>query len=164
MSYDLAVIDADEPLTLAQAHQRLDEGGPSSPEDAPTPRLVAFITELSRRYPSIDEVPERDVDRSPWSNGFEIAGDLVWLNVTWSRAQEVARHVAKVAEQTGVIIYDPQEDRVILPTRLGGDGHPRFDVHNPIPDFIASLGGQPGQAKPMTFLEWLRSFFLGPKH
>lgn len=162
MSYDLAVIDGDEPVTVAQAHARLDRGAPPSP--VPTPRLAAFVAELSRRYPSIDDVPERDLDRCPWSNGFEIEGDLVWLNVQWSRAQEVARHVAKVAEQTGVMIYDPQEDRVILPSRLGGDGNPRFDVHNPLPDFVSGLNRQGDPAKPMSFVEWLRSFFLGPKH
>jgi hypothetical protein len=164
VSYDLVVMDADEPMTLAQVHERLDQGeAASSLTAAPAPRLTSFITELSRKYPSIDDVPERDLDRSPWANGFDVEGDLVWLNVSWSRAQEVARHVAKVAEQTGVVIYDPQEDRVILPTRLGGDGNPRFDVHNPVPDFIASLNRDADQARPMSFLEWLRSFFFGPK-
>jgi hypothetical protein len=123
MSFDLAIFYSSRPLTVQEAEQRyiaLCEGEFDEPEDLqsliePSGAVEAFLTELAALYPSLDEVPEDELDASPWNDNHDISEGHVFLSLRWSRYAQAAPQVKELALRHGLIVYNPQADEVYLP-------------------------------------------------
>ncbi|MFC8361226.1 hypothetical protein ACFUIY_15300 [Streptomyces griseorubiginosus] len=108
MSYDLAVWDGKRPrdAEAGEVFDGLFEHYLGS-EDVlvePSPRIAAYIAALVERYPD-------DVPGSPWVSPpvmDEAAGPIVYLLMSYSRAEEVSECAAVLAREHGLVCYDPQ--------------------------------------------------------
>jgi hypothetical protein len=121
VSYDLAVWEGecpagDEAATkfyLERIVPQLEEYDPSKPVP-PTPRIRAYVEAVLVRWPDIKVVGTEVVNEdSPWSVG-DLMGDaigwFVYFPMQWSRAAEASAFAAEVAQQHGLVCYDPQTE------------------------------------------------------
>jgi hypothetical protein len=110
MSYDLAVWDGDRPLDDRQASLTYDELYERYLESddvavAPEPRIVAYVEALVARYPD-------SVDRSVvWASPpviEEASGPIVYLLMSYGKAEEVSAYAATLAREHGLVCFNPQ--------------------------------------------------------
>ena len=80
--------------------------------------VAAFLSELTRQYPQMDDVPEDQIDDCPWSAAFDVSDGHIILPIAWSRCVEMAPVILALAEKHGLMVYDPQSDNVFLPPQL----------------------------------------------
>jgi hypothetical protein len=119
VSFDLAVWFESAPITNEDATQkylRFAEGDVA--DAAEHPGVERFLVELSARYPDLDELPDDQIDDSPWSCGFDRSGAHVLMCMRWSVPKEVVDLIAALAEKHGLVLYDPQGSEVHLPPAL----------------------------------------------
>ncbi|WP_413760663.1 hypothetical protein [Streptomyces sp. MMBL 11-3] len=114
MSYDLAVWEGDRPpgddrasSTYDDLYERYLES--DDVDVPPTPRVVAYVEALVARYPD-------DVDRSAvWASSpviGEASGPLVYLLMSYGKAEEVSEYAALLAREHGLVCFDPQAERL----------------------------------------------------
>ncbi|KAF3465473.1 hypothetical protein [Streptomyces sp. Tu 3180] len=112
MSYDLAVWDGERPLDDDHAGSVYDELYARYLESdegvvSPAPRIAAYVEALVERYPD-------DTDRSAvWASPpviDEASGPIVYLLMSFSKAEEVSEYAASLAREHGLVCYDPQEE------------------------------------------------------
>ncbi|MER6445520.1 hypothetical protein [Streptomyces venezuelae] len=110
MSYDLAVWDGERPLDDHQAGSTYDELYERYLESddvavPPAPRIAAYVAALVERYPD-------DVDRSAvWASApviDEASGPIVYLVMSYGKAEEVSDYAAALAREHGLVCFDPQ--------------------------------------------------------
>ena len=76
-------------------------------EDAvvpPSRRIEAYVEALVERYPD-------DARDTPWASPpviDEASGPIVYLLMSYSRAEEVSEYAAALAREHGLICFDPQ--------------------------------------------------------
>ncbi|GAB7184235.1 hypothetical protein ATKI12_4066 [Kitasatospora sp. Ki12] len=108
MSYDLAVWDGEQPSNdeagaiFDELYERYLESEDLIVELSP--RIEAYIRALVERYPD-------DLPGSPWASSpviDEASGPMVYLLMSYSRAEEVSEHAAGLAREHGLVCYDPQ--------------------------------------------------------
>jgi hypothetical protein len=119
MSFDLGVWKSRTALSRADADDifgRLCESDLSAVE--PTPAVQQFYTMLTTRYPELDDVPDGDVDRSPWSARLDVSDRHVAMSIVWSRAEEVAAFVRELAAECDLVCYNPQVPVVHYPASV----------------------------------------------
>jgi len=122
MSFDLAVWHTEQPLTYEQAsdiYLRLCEEWPYL--GGGNAAVQSFYEELIQHWPEIDSIPEEkvgDFDVSPWSCALDHSGMAVIMACVWPQASEVAEYVTALARKHGLLLFDPQARRVILPEHL----------------------------------------------
>lgn len=76
MSYDLVALSGVEPLEADRAadiYHRLCDGQAWDSLLRQDPNVAAFVKEITRLWPQLDDVPEDEVDASPWSVEFELS-------------------------------------------------------------------------------------------
>ncbi|MER6849818.1 hypothetical protein AB0A81_41350 [Streptomyces flaveolus] len=114
MSYDLAGWDGVRPLDNRQAGSTYDELYERYLESdgvfvPPAPRIVAYVEGLVARYPD-------DVDRGEvWASApviEEASGPIVYLLMSYSKADEVSEYAAELAREHGLVCFDPQAERL----------------------------------------------------
>ncbi|MFI8389979.1 hypothetical protein [Streptomyces sp. NPDC085540] len=110
MSYDLAVWDGDRPLDDHQAGSTYDELyerylGADEAVVPPAPSIVAYVEALVARYP--DDVDRRVVWASPPVIE-EASGPIVYLLMSYGKAEEVSEYAAALAREHGLVCFDPQ--------------------------------------------------------
>jgi len=116
MSFDLGVWKSKTALSRAEAEEifaRLCDADLSVVE--PTADMEQFYAILTTRYPELDDVPESEIDRSPWSVRLDVSDRLrghVAISIVWSRAKEVADFVRELAAECDLLCYDPQVQAV----------------------------------------------------
>lgn len=127
MSYDLAVWEGDAPVSdaAAQAHyERLMaemEANFQAPPP-PTARIEAYVAALLQRWPDISDAD----DDSPWATApllGEAFGGAIYFPMVWSRAEEASDFAARVAEEHGLVCFDPQTQQ-LGPTPRPAAGRP----------------------------------------
>ncbi|WP_103508471.1 hypothetical protein [Streptomyces sp. SM13] len=110
MSYDLAVWAGDRPLDNHQAGSTYDELYECYLESddvvvPPVPDIRAYVEALVARYPD-------DIDRSVvWASPpaiDEASGPIVYLLMSYGKAEEVSEYAASLAREHGLICFDPQ--------------------------------------------------------
>jgi hypothetical protein len=121
MSYDLAVWKgsrpADAKAASAEFEDRMDameaaleqEGQPPPA----TPAIRAFVEAALARYPELDE---GSGDDCPWASSpliAEAVGDLIYIPMTFSGAEYARDVLAEIAEQHGLVCYDPQIEQLL---------------------------------------------------
>jgi hypothetical protein len=127
MTFDLAVWEGPRPETDEAASivygQLMDRMETGELDAEPTPRIHAYVDALLSHWPDITEESGAD---SPWADSPLIGnafGDAIYFAMVWSRADEAAEFAARLADQHGLVCYDPQSER-LLPAR-GDRGQPR---------------------------------------
>ena len=119
MSFDLAVMNVHASISLGEAAEiygELCEGNYGVLQ--PSERIDTFYRELVERYPDIDSYSDDEVDNCPWSVEIDVSDGAVVMCIVWSRAEELAPVVMKLAEKHGLACYDPQDDRLYLARSL----------------------------------------------
>ncbi|WP_405915865.1 hypothetical protein [Streptomyces sp. NBC_00728] len=106
MSYGLAVRDGDRPIDNRQAGSTYDEHYLESDGVVvpPAPRIMAYVQALVARYPD----DERSVvwASPPVLDG--ASGPIVYLLMSYGKAEEVSEYAAALAREHGLICFDPQ--------------------------------------------------------
>lgn len=127
MTFDLAVWEGPRPETDEAAAivygQLMDRMEAGDLDAEPTPRIRAYVDALLTHWPDITEDAGAD---SPWADAPLIGnafGDAIYFAMVWSRADEAAEYAARLADQHGLVCYDPQSE-MLLPAR-GDPGQPR---------------------------------------
>jgi hypothetical protein len=118
MSFDLAVFSAAAPLTADEAREvylRLSDEDDWSQWLKEDERVDRFAREIRQRWPDIDDLPEDEVDASPWSVGFDVSPAHMIVSFVWSTADEAVPAFIEMARRHGLYVFDPQEDVLILP-------------------------------------------------
>ncbi|GGU15301.1 hypothetical protein [Streptomyces lateritius] len=110
MSFDLAVWDGDRPLDNRQAGSTYDELYERYLESddvavPPAPRMTAYVEALVARYSD-------DVDHSVvWASTpviDEASGPVVYLLMSYDKAEEASEYAAELAREHGLVCFDPQ--------------------------------------------------------
>ena len=114
MSYDLCVFFSSRPLSEDDAMQRYSAycSGDFSHFVEPSPRIGAFLEDLTDRYPQIDDTADEDLEDCPWSIAFDVSEGHVVMPMVFARADEVAPFVVSLAEKHGLVCVDPQDGRI----------------------------------------------------
>lgn len=118
MSYDLAVLSTDKPMTKAQAiavFRCISEEQEIGDWLVDHESVRRFVTDLAADYPQIDDLPEEKLDDCPWSCGFDWGTRWVIMSMVWSRCQEMAKIIFQLSRQHGLALFDPQTELVYLP-------------------------------------------------
>ncbi|MFC9457436.1 hypothetical protein [Streptomyces sp. NPDC056983] len=109
MSYDLAVWDGDRPLDNHRAGSTYDELYERYLESddvvvPPEPRITAYVQALVAQYPD----DERSVIWASPPVLDEASGPIVYLLMSYGKAEEVSEYAAALAREHGLICFDPQ--------------------------------------------------------
>lgn len=109
MSYDLAVWDGDRPIDNHRAGSTYDELYERYLESddvvvPPEPRITAYVQALVARYPD----DERSVVWASPPVLDEASGPIVYLLMSYGKAEEVSEYAAALAHEHGLICFDPQ--------------------------------------------------------
>lgn len=118
MSFDLAfwvgarlASDADAAAELERLYD-LHLGDQASD---PHPSLLAFISDVTSRYPDLTELGDDEIDDAVWSDGpltSNASGPLLYLGIVWSRVDEALPFLVERARAHGLICLDPQSEQV----------------------------------------------------
>ncbi|MER5401328.1 hypothetical protein [Streptomyces sp. NPDC002599] len=112
MTYDLAVWEGESPrddVEAGSAYDELYERYLESEDVAvpPSARIERYVEVLIERYPEDDH----DGYRSPWASPpliDEASGPMVYLVMSYSRAEEASEYAAQLARSHGLVCFDPQ--------------------------------------------------------
>ena len=118
MTHYLAVWGGRDALSnrdAAKYYAALQEGKAPQAFDA---AVYAFSSALTRHYPDLEMVPEEDLDASPWASAPEISGNYMIVALRAERFAEVFPLILQLAEEYGLVCFDPQNTKVHLPSRL----------------------------------------------
>jgi len=151
VSYDLAVWEGDRPddddaalADFEMLYERYVGAGEKAP---PTARIAAYVSTLLERYPDINT--EAGYPDSPWASApllGEASGPLIYFPMIASRGDEVSVWAARVAEDHGLVCFDPQTEQLRTPwgvqwrfefTSVFGDS-----ARNPDPDLVHDVLAQ----------------------
>jgi len=129
MSYDLGVFYTERPLTDEQAGERYTaycEEQDLGPFIEPSPRVAAFVRELTDDYPQIDDVPEEDLEACPWSIAFDISEGHVLMSMTYFWAPDMSDVITGLADKHGLVCFNPQSGKILTaPIELLGEREAR---------------------------------------
>ena len=94
-------------------------------------RVYAFYSSLLGLYPEVETLSEEELDHSPWACSMEVSGSHVIMAIVPEQSEKVVPQVLALAEENGLVCFDPQAGRVYLPPHLaakqGGDAPPRTE-------------------------------------
>ena len=119
MSYDLAIWHQPTKINNERAveiYLKLIEEDRSDLQ--PSPMIDAFYTELTKRHPEINDIPEAQIgdhDLSPWSSEFDRSDSHLIITSVWSKADYVANLIFDLARQHQLSVFDPQSETINYP-------------------------------------------------
>jgi hypothetical protein len=118
MSYDMAVWVGAKPSDDAAALKEYEELWEKyeDTEESAHPEILAFIDDLTKRYPDLTELDDDHVDDSPWADGpltGNVMGPFFYFAMTYSGAEEAVPFVAETAARHGLVCFDPQTTKLI---------------------------------------------------
>ena len=103
------------------------------------PELDAFYTKLTAIYPELDD----DEDESPFSCAIQREPKYVILNLSFSRSDEVAHVVEKLALAHGLDTFDPQSRKLLRAAEPGAAprpaGTPKLPPKEGLARFVAGV-------------------------
>jgi hypothetical protein len=109
VSYDLAVWVGERPADGEAADEHYEKLMELLEEDdaiPPSEPIQAYVETLLERWPDLDEAPD-----SPWTVSplmEDAVGDVFYFGIKEERAEEVSDYAAVLAEEHGLVCYDPQ--------------------------------------------------------
>ena len=90
-------------------------------------RVYAFYSRLINLWPEVETLSEEEVDDSPWACNMEMSGSHVIIAIVPEQSEKVVLQVLALAEENGLVCFDPQAGQVYLPPHLAakqGDAAP----------------------------------------
>ena len=81
-------------------------------------KVHAFYSRLIGLYPEVETLSEEELDDSPWACGMEVSGSHVIMAIVPEQYEKVVPQVLALAEQNGLVCFDPQAGKVYLPPHL----------------------------------------------
>ena len=96
----------------AKHYAALLEGNPAPTFDR---SVYAFVTELTRRYPELDEFA--DDPSCPWACALDFSGEAVIMALMPERYADVFPVILQLSDKYGLVCFDPQNTIVHLPSR-----------------------------------------------
>ncbi len=88
-------------------------------------KVYAFYSRLISLYPELDTLSEDERDDSPWAGSMEVSDSHVMMAIVPEQSEKVVPQVLALAEENGLVCFDPQAGQVYLPPHLaakqGGD-------------------------------------------
>jgi hypothetical protein len=90
-------------------------------------KVYAFYSRLITLYPEIETLSEDELDDSPWACSMEVSGSHVIMAVMQEQSEKVVPQVLALAEENGLVCFDPQARQAYLPPHLSakqGDAAP----------------------------------------
>ena len=115
MSFDLGVFYTTKPHTDAEALARYIaycEENDLTPYIEPSPKIKAFVDELTAWHPQIDDTPEDQLDECPWSIAFDLSEGHVLMPMVGSKADEASKVIIELAKKHGLVCVDPQSAKI----------------------------------------------------
>ena len=119
MTFDLGAMDFDHPPTAKDVESRyslLCEGADDG--QATSERVDAMLAECLERWPG---ETDEEFEASPWSSwplqNQRTAAGLV-VNIRWDASEAMRSAWEEMAERHGLVLFDPQESDVVLPSRF----------------------------------------------
>lgn len=140
MSFDLGVwFEEVRPSRTAaeETYRRLCAGEAAAV--APTASIRGFHAALVAEFPAATD--EWD-ESSPRSAGLDVGDGHVLISMAWGRAADVAPRLLELADQYGLVCFDPQAGVVHAPPSLRTEGAPELrscvglPVHDPDPETV----------------------------
>ena len=117
MGYDLGVFYSERPHSNGEATERYRayrRKDRVADFIEPSPRVGAFLKELTERYPRLRDLSDEAAEASPWSADFESSEGHVLLSIVLSKALDTARVIVDLAERNGLICVDPQSEKILF--------------------------------------------------
>ncbi|WP_406454741.1 hypothetical protein OH768_17730 [Streptomyces sp. NBC_01622] len=111
MSYDLAFWYEEKAINAEAAYQKyaaMTDG--ESGIVTEHPGVAEFCRDALQAYPDLSE---ENAEESPWSSPVYCTGECVLVAVSWSRKDEVSTSLIAMAQNRGLVTYDPQKEEVI---------------------------------------------------
>lgn len=116
VSFDLYLWASPSPVTASQAAaicHCLAEGDQSV--TTPDPRLLEFASELTARYPRLED--PTSPDDSPWNMSPDVTPERVILCMSFSQSPQISPSILELADRHGLVCYDPQVGHVHHPAQ-----------------------------------------------
>ena len=125
MSFDLGVFYTARSQTDEEAVRRYVaycEEDDLTPYIEPSPRVAAFVEELTGELPQIDDWPDETIDECPWSCAFDRSEGHVLIPMVWSVADTIPPKIVALAAKHGLDCVDPQSEKILTAPWLGAQG------------------------------------------
>jgi len=116
MSFDLCVFHTEKPHSDDDAIDRYSAycgDDDFSPWIEPSPKVAAFLKDLTAQYPDIDDVPAQNVDDCPWAAGLDLSEGHVVMPMVFSWAERMYPVVLDLAEKHSLVCFDPQQGKIV---------------------------------------------------
>ncbi len=85
----------------------------------PTNRIAFFVTAITERHPSPEELTDDQIDQSPWASDFGVFPGHVNISLSHSRTpDDLYTHILDRAAAHGLAMYDADENEVAWPEDL----------------------------------------------
>ena len=81
-------------------------------------QVYAFYSRLISLYPEVETLSEEELDNSPWASSMEASGSHVIMAIVPEQSEKVVPQVLALAEENGLVCFDPQAGKVYLPPHL----------------------------------------------
>jgi hypothetical protein len=81
-------------------------------------RVYAFYSRLIGLYPEVETLSEEELDDSPWACSIEVSGSHVIMAILPEQSEKVVPQILALAEENGLVCFDPQAGQVYLPPHL----------------------------------------------
>jgi hypothetical protein len=85
-------------------------------EESASPRLLSYIDGLTAKYPDLDDLPDDEVDDSPWADSpllGNVMGPFFYFALMPSKADETVPFIAETARRHELVCFDPQQERLL---------------------------------------------------
>jgi hypothetical protein len=79
------------------------------------PSVADFYHELIAIHPELGNLPENEIDETPWSCSFQRSPGYIIMNCRWDFEEYCYKLIKELAIKHGLCLYDPQSDVVIRP-------------------------------------------------
>jgi hypothetical protein len=80
--------------------------------------IYAFYSRLIGLYPEVETLSEEERDDSPWAASMEVSDSHVIMAIVPEQSKKVVPQVLALAEEHGLVCFDPQAGQVYLPPHL----------------------------------------------
>jgi hypothetical protein len=110
MSYDMAFWHEADAVNAVEAHRKYDamtEG--DSGVTTESVKVADFHNDVLRVYPELTLNNEHE---SPWTSPVYYNGECVLVAISWSRKDQVVESLIAMAQNRGVLAYDPQKEEL----------------------------------------------------
>jgi hypothetical protein len=109
-------------------------------------QVYAFYSRLISLYPEVETLSEEELENSPWASSMEVSGSHVIMAIVPEQSEKVVPQVLALAEQNGLVCFDPQAGKVYLPPHLAAK------ERDPAPPETTSLQSEPERSEPPAAL------------